>query len=215
MGLEARDLNPTGKNVVLGERFGAWSVFGSYRRDLSVDRDGNPQMTVEGYGKMGLPDRRRKWVNGKLPSLTPCCGLGGPRGHSRNSTGSRETVHSVREFRHTMPPTREAIVSEGEGQGVWGTRVTTLVTPGPLQPQDLAIVNCQGLISSLLTRSGSWGWTLGWWAASTGTVCSPWRKHPPDLPLPTPMPNGPPSETRVLGGCTWGRIYLPTFLGRL
>lgn len=56
---------------------------------------------------MGLPDRRTEGVSGKLPSLTPCRGLGasrGPRGHSRNSAGSRETVHSVREFRHAVPP---------------------------------------------------------------------------------------------------------------
>lgn len=60
-----------------------------------------------------------------------------------------------------MAPTGEAICQwcspAGEGQGVWGTRVTTLVTPSPVQPRGLAIVNRQGLISSLLTGTGAGG----------------------------------------------------------
>lgn len=186
---------------------------------------GTPQTTVQGYRKMWLPNRWRGWGVWAIPILDPWRGLGAsqrPQGSLQEfnrEQGSGSFSEGIQAHHATMAPTREAIVSgvrlQERDTGVRGTRVTTPVTPSPLQPQDLAIVNRHGLISSLLTRSGSWGWMLAWWAASTGTMCSSWRNHPPDPPLPTPMLNGPPSGMGVLGGCTWGRSYLPTFPGWL
>lgn len=197
MGLEVRELNPRGKNVVLGERFGAWRVFGSYRRDLGLEGDGNPSNDSAGIWENGaLQQEEGTGVCGRLPypihdPLHPCRGLGAPqrpqvslqeinREQGRGSFSEEIQAHHATNKRSHC----QGCTPAGGGQGVWGTRVTTLVTPSPLQPQDLAIVNRHGLISSLLTRSGSWRWMPGWWAASTGTICSYWTNHPPDPPCP-------------------------------
>ena len=70
------------------------------------------------------------------------------------------------------------------------TSATAPVTPSKWQPQDLAIVNRPGLISSLLTRSAGRGRILGWWATTSGTIHSSQTNHPPAPSSPTPMLNG-------------------------
>lgn len=94
--------------MILGERFGAWRVFESYRGDLGLEGGGDPSNDSAGIWENGAPQQvEGPGVCGPFPSLTPGVGWEPHRdlkGHPRNSTGSREAVHSVREFRHTMPP---------------------------------------------------------------------------------------------------------------
>lgn len=122
MGLEVRELNPRGKNVVLGERFGAWRVFGSYRRDLGLEGDGNPSNDSAGIWENGaLQQEERTGVWGRLPypihdPLHPCRGLGAPQRPQvslqeiNREQGRGSFSEEIQAHHATMAPTREAIV---------------------------------------------------------------------------------------------------------
>lgn len=162
--------------MVLQERFGScgrWEPLKGQWRDM--EKSGSPTGGGDrGVWAVAIPD--------------PWRGLGAPHRpqgspqESDREQGSGPFSEGIQTHhappRHQQEKPLSVVHTHRRGPGVRGTCVTAPVTPGPLQPQDLAIVNRRGLISSLLTRPGCWGWTLAWWAASTGT----WRNHPPCPP---------------------------------